>query len=280
MKQIERSISKEKKDIASMKRAVRSTSTTQKPIEVPTVSESSKEEIVEWLISINLLNSLARKKKEALPQICKNGVIFPELINQKKQRTDPEVKYEAKPTKSAEIHANYRRVFDHLAKLNNFASRFLYAYENFVPEVNESVFWAFIHEVMTYYKSSGKKKPQSVTKIPEEDMTPLPPPVKTAREDYDKIKYSLGHKNVSKSRLLESKQLLSDSDDDCKERPLRARITSNLDNMLQSRIETNNSLLSVGSYQQLRMKKLISVDTPKRQDSAKKILTSTIPGSL
>ena len=80
-----------------------------------------------------MLNSLARNKKNSLPEICKKGVIFPEVLNQKKQRTDPEIRYEAKPTKSSEIHANYRRVFDHLSKLNNFSSSFLYSYESFVP---------------------------------------------------------------------------------------------------------------------------------------------------
>ena len=74
VKQIEKSIGKEKKDILSIRRTK---SIDKKPIEVPEVSEYHKEQIVEWLISINLLNSLARNKKESLPVICKKGVIFP-----------------------------------------------------------------------------------------------------------------------------------------------------------------------------------------------------------
>lgn len=99
MQQIEKSIGKERREIVSIKRSSRSLQ--KKQIEVDEIPESSKVNIVEWLISINLLNSMVRGKVDQLPRICKKGVIFPELINQKKQRSDPEIKYESKPNKSA-----------------------------------------------------------------------------------------------------------------------------------------------------------------------------------
>jgi hypothetical protein len=42
--------------------------------------------MVEWLISINLLNSLAIRNYDNLHLICRNGLIFPEIINYKKGR--------------------------------------------------------------------------------------------------------------------------------------------------------------------------------------------------
>jgi hypothetical protein len=36
-------------------------------------------------------------------------------------------------------------------------------------------------ELMNYFKTSGKKKPHSLSKAVDEEETPLPAPVKTAR---------------------------------------------------------------------------------------------------
>lgn len=44
--------------------------------------------------------------------------------------------------------------------------------------------------------------------------------------------------------------------------------------MVQSRIDTNNSLVSISSYQQLRIKKMAMTDTPRRSRSIQKNLDS------
>ena len=46
-------------------------------LEIKEISEADKKGIVQWLISINLLNSMAADYYDRLHEICKNGVIFP-----------------------------------------------------------------------------------------------------------------------------------------------------------------------------------------------------------
>lgn len=43
-------------------------------------------------------------------EICKNGVIFPEIVNHHKGRWS-ELSYFKNPVKSAEVYSNYQKVF-------------------------------------------------------------------------------------------------------------------------------------------------------------------------
>jgi len=45
-------------------------------MDIPEVEDKKKKAIMEWLISINLLNSNAAKFMDNLHTICKDGVIF------------------------------------------------------------------------------------------------------------------------------------------------------------------------------------------------------------
>lgn len=55
-------------------------------LDIQEISEGEKKSIAQWLISINLLNSMAAEYYDKLHEICKNGVIFPEIINHQKGR--------------------------------------------------------------------------------------------------------------------------------------------------------------------------------------------------
>ena len=58
---------------------------------------------------------------ESLHEICKNGVIFPEIVNRHKGR-GTDISYFKNPKRTAEINANYQKVFNYLKDLPTFSS--------------------------------------------------------------------------------------------------------------------------------------------------------------
>lgn len=48
---------------------------------IPETDEKKKKMLVEWLISINLLSASAAKFVNQLDSICKDGVVFVEIVN-------------------------------------------------------------------------------------------------------------------------------------------------------------------------------------------------------
>jgi hypothetical protein len=120
-------------------------------IEIKEVSEGEKKQIIEWLISINLLNSMATSYSDRFHEICKNGVIVPEIINHHKGKAG-ELCYFKNPVKSAEVHSNYQKVFSYLNQLPNFESELLFMYEYFVPEALESAFWSLLKSCQSCFQ--------------------------------------------------------------------------------------------------------------------------------
>lgn len=66
--------------------------------------------MVEWLIAINLLNSSSTKYLHQLHSICKDGVVFIEIMNYYKGR-GKEVCYFKEPKRAAELNSNYQKLF-------------------------------------------------------------------------------------------------------------------------------------------------------------------------
>ena len=116
---------------------------------------SRKIYLYQWLISINLLKeNLKNNLIEKLPKICRNGVIFADIINRLESRDKADILkgIARKPKKQAEIHANFTRVFDYLSKFEKMNKRFLYSYEPFF-EANEEIFWSFLDDIWHCFHS-------------------------------------------------------------------------------------------------------------------------------
>ena len=77
---------------------------------MPEVNEKKKKVLLEWLISINLLSSSSIKFISQLHEICKDGVVFVEVVNYYKGR-GREISYFKEPKRSAELHSNYQKLF-------------------------------------------------------------------------------------------------------------------------------------------------------------------------
>lgn len=119
------------------------------------VNLEQRKKLVEWLISINLLKEVALRNYDNLHLICRNGVIFPEVVNYKKGR-EQKLKYEDKNPNATEIRSNYKRLFEYLKEFPQFPRELLFRYEYFVPDVNEAAFWQLLNQLHMFYVNRSK----------------------------------------------------------------------------------------------------------------------------
>lgn len=129
------------------------------------------QKLFEWLISINLFKENIKINQEKLPKICKNGVIFADIINRMESRHEVLTGINRKPKKTAEMHANYTKIFDFLSKHEKMNKRCLYSYASFLgdDEDNSNAFWALMDDIWHFYHSKMSKydsRYQETKKIP------------------------------------------------------------------------------------------------------------------
>ncbi len=90
-------------------------------ISLPEVPEAKKKALLEWLISISLLNANSTKHLHELQTICKDGVIFMEAVSYCRGR-GKDICFFRQPKKSAELHSNYQKLFAILQEIPEFRS--------------------------------------------------------------------------------------------------------------------------------------------------------------
>ena len=119
--------------------------------EVIPLKQTVKTKLFQWLIEINLIKANIKGLQERLFKICKNGVIFADIINrlESRQKSDVLKGITRKPKKPAEIHANYTKIFDYFKDLEKMNKRYLYCYDQF--QDNEDVFWGFLDDVWHFF---------------------------------------------------------------------------------------------------------------------------------
>jgi len=118
--------------------------------DIPSMNSSSKSRLFKWLISIDLLKENLKNIIEKLPKICRNGVIYADIINRLEPRGEILKGIARKPKKSAEIHANFQKIFDFFSKFEKMNKRFLFNYQPFL-EGNEGAFWGFLDDIWHFY---------------------------------------------------------------------------------------------------------------------------------
>lgn len=122
----------------------------------PPPSSNLKNKLYEWLLSINLIKENIKVNLNKFHKICRNGVIFADIINRMESKNEVLTGIARKPRKTAEIHANYTKVFDFLAKFEKMNKRCLYCYEAFL-EGKEEPFWAFLDDIWHFYHNKMSK---------------------------------------------------------------------------------------------------------------------------
>lgn len=122
----------------------------------PSPSSNLKNKLYEWLLSINLIKDNIKVNLNKFHKICRNGVIFADIINRIESKNEVLTGIARKPKKTAEIHANYTKVFDFLAKFEKMNKRCLYCYEAFLEGKEES-FWAFLDDIWHFYHNKMSK---------------------------------------------------------------------------------------------------------------------------
>ena len=128
----------------------KSTSIDNNNFEIPPVKSSTKTRLYSWLISIDLLKENLKNIIEKLPKICRNGVIYADIINRLEPRGETLKGISRKPKKTAEIHANFQKIFDFFSKLEKMNKRFLYHFQPFM-DGNEGIFWGFLDDIWHFY---------------------------------------------------------------------------------------------------------------------------------
>ena len=108
------------------------------------VEDSKKKILIEWLININILNARSSKCLETLHSVCKDGVIFMEIMNYYKGRGQ-ELCYFKAPKRTAEMHSNYQKLFNAAQNIQEFTSELIHKYKYFIPEPQPNAFWSFLN---------------------------------------------------------------------------------------------------------------------------------------
>ena len=156
-----------------------------KPVVVITkVNEALKKKILEWLFSITFLKESAKDLEIKLPKICKNGVIFADLINRLEGRNDTIKGITRHPETKTQINVNYSKAFSYLRQQQKMNPRYLWA-EDYLMEGNDDVFWGLIFDIWCFYSqkvspydprykgSTTEVFDQSVSKISKSEQSTL-----------------------------------------------------------------------------------------------------------
>jgi hypothetical protein len=127
-------------------------------LDLPDIGEARKKVLVEWLIGINILALSSAKHALSLHSICKDGVIFMELVNYYRGR-GKNLCFFKEPKRSAELHSNYQKLFALLQESPDFRSELTHQYEYFIPEAQPNAFWGLLSSIHSCYCRQKPKNP-------------------------------------------------------------------------------------------------------------------------
>ncbi|CAK74914.1 unnamed protein product (macronuclear) [Paramecium tetraurelia] len=118
------------------------------------ITNEQKQQLIEWLKQIRLIKSNAQGLEYKLPKICKNGVIFFDLINRLTGRDEVLKGALRNPKSLREIKHNYRRVLEYLKQLEKMSYKYLSSEQQLV-DGDEGAFWGLMHDIKVYYTNCG-----------------------------------------------------------------------------------------------------------------------------
>jgi len=136
------------------KRASSSLNTTRKKEEkeiiITEVTDETKRKIVNWLCQIGLLKENIKGIEEKLPKVCKNGLVFVDLINRLEGRNEVIKGINRNSKSKSQINTNYLKVLDYLKGFEKMNPRYLAA-GDYLIDGQEEVFWGFLDDIWHLY---------------------------------------------------------------------------------------------------------------------------------
>lgn len=120
------------------------------PVVITPVDSTLKKKVLEWLFSITFLKESARGLESKLPRICRNGVIFIDLINRLEGKHDTVKGVTRHPQSKTQINVNYSKVLSYLRTIEKMNPRYLWA-QDYLMDGNDDVFWGFLFDIWCLY---------------------------------------------------------------------------------------------------------------------------------
>lgn len=119
-------------------------------IVITPVNQEIKSKILDWLFSINLIKEHIPDLEWKLPKICRNGLIFSDLLNKLEGRQEVIKGIIRNNDSKGNINANYLKIMHFLQKSEKMNPRYFGAQEYLVGG-NEDVFWGFLDDIYCFY---------------------------------------------------------------------------------------------------------------------------------
>ena len=119
-------------------------------IKINSVNQQTKEKIIDWLISITLLKDSIKGLAQKLPKICKNGLLFVDLINRLEGKHETIKGIDRNPKSKSSLNTNFIKILEYLKQYQKMNPRYLNAHK-YLMEGNEDIFWGFLDDIWHFY---------------------------------------------------------------------------------------------------------------------------------
>ncbi|EAR85796.2 hypothetical protein TTHERM_00312780 (macronuclear) [Tetrahymena thermophila SB210] len=124
-----------------------------KPLQIFECNDQQKERCLKWLYDICLIKKDIKDIKEKLPKVCKNGVIFLDIINRIQGKGDTITGINRNTKNMSQIRANYTKLFYYLRKFEKMNPRYLFNSEEYLMEGNSDIFWGLLDDIWHLFHS-------------------------------------------------------------------------------------------------------------------------------
>ena len=163
-----------------------------KELAIIPVTDDIKKKLLSWLYSIGLLKEGIKDIEKKLPKVCKNGLIFIDIINRLEGRNEVIRGISRNSKTKSQINSNYLKTLDYLKGFQKMNPRYLAAHE-YLAEGHEEVFWGFLDDIWNLYNKKISPFDPRYT-LPKEKVQPkkFKPPATPKRDSL---------KNVDQSRI-------------------------------------------------------------------------------
>ena len=148
-------------------------------IQAQVVDEALKQKIIGWLINTVRLLKPMNEKQQAdlitnLPQYCRSGVMFADLINRLNGKNEVIKGINRNPPRrgnTSQVQANFTKVMSYFKAYPKFCSRYLWS-QNEMIKGNTDVIWGFLDDIWHWsnkkispYDPAQKNMPKQMKRV-------------------------------------------------------------------------------------------------------------------
>ena len=143
------------------------------------IPETLKESLVEWLDGLHIIRRDVNVVA-LVPNICRTGVLFCDLVNRLEGRSEVIKGIERNPKNRTQALANINKVLEHLRGLPKMNSRYLWSGKEIV-DGNEYVAWGLLEDIKSMMPDKKAKAPNPPALSPNVSVPVLKPAVPAMR---------------------------------------------------------------------------------------------------